>query len=230
MSKIKEADMFEPLKEWLLNTLGCDAVYGEVHDIDVVALCGPVDIAIEMKTSVSMKLLEQVISRMWLANYVYICIPRSVANNLKRSSLVYTLAKVYGFGILSCSVVKSSYVQPICVEIPARYQRFRHKRGLLRHYITPYHEHTIGGATSKEKNSQYQQTIKRLKAEMKYRCDMSTTGWISINELLDHVETHYANPKASVAATLLEDWNSDWCESKIIDRKRMYRYIGGNNG
>lgn len=39
----------------------------------------------------------------------------------------------------------------------------------------------------------------------------------------DYCETYYSNPKPSLNSTLQAKWNSDWCESKVINRKRYFR-------
>ena len=47
--------------------------------------------------------------------------------------------------------------------------------------------------------------------------------WVTVDDILDHCDTHYRNPKASVMATLKEKWNQDWCESKLENRRRYFR-------
>ena len=39
--------------------------------------------------------------------------------------------------------------------------------------------------------------------------------WVTVDEILEHCETHYRNPKASVMATLKEKWNQQSaCETQ----------------
>ena len=48
--------------------------------------------------------------------------------------------------------------------------------------------------------------------------------WVCVDEILKHVETHWASPKPSLAADLRAHYNKDWCEWKRFGRKTMYRY------
>ena len=65
----------------------------------------------------------------------------------------------------------------------------------------------------------YSITIDKIKAYMRSRED----DWVTVDEILEHCETHYRNPRASVTATLKEKWNQDWCETKLENRRRVFR-------
>lgn len=56
---MKESDLFEPLKRFLLNQVHCQNVYAEAGLYDVVALKGNVTIVVEMKKHLNFKVLEQ---------------------------------------------------------------------------------------------------------------------------------------------------------------------------
>jgi hypothetical protein len=80
-----ESDMYPYVKEYLLQ-LGYK-VSGEVGSCDVVAKDGETLIAVEMKRSLSMKLLLQGIERQEFCNGVYLALPvegSSFPRNLKR--------------------------------------------------------------------------------------------------------------------------------------------------
>ena len=72
---MKESDLFEPLKEFLHQEMGCQQVYAEVNDIDAVGKHGDVYIGIEMKTSLNFKVIEQAINRKSIVDYVFILVP-----------------------------------------------------------------------------------------------------------------------------------------------------------
>lgn len=52
--------------------------------------------------------------------------------------------------------------------------------------------------------------------------------WATIEEILNHCETYYSNPKPSLNATLQAKWNSDWCEYKVVNRKNFSEFERNN--
>ena len=76
--KIKESDLFPAVKEWL-EERGYE-VYSEVEcgtrRADVVGKCGNLITVVEMKTTLSLDLIEQAFRWKRLANYVYVAIPK----------------------------------------------------------------------------------------------------------------------------------------------------------
>lgn len=58
---------------------------------------------------------------------------------------------------------------------------------------------------------------------------MRRKDWVSVDEIVASVETHYRNPRVSVGDTLLAHWNASWCENKKEGRKTYFRLIMGEN-
>lgn len=52
-------------------------------------------------------------------------------------------------------------------------------------------------------------------------------GWRSIKDILDHCETHYASPRASLAKAL-QDFEDDWCEMKKEGRQAVFSIPGSD--
>ncbi|MGF9814306.1 hypothetical protein [Bacillus toyonensis] len=75
MKKLKESDLFAPVKSFLIEN-GCSNVYGEVLGCDVLGLHGTCDIIVELKTTLSFKLIDQALDRLNYGHYVYIAIPQ----------------------------------------------------------------------------------------------------------------------------------------------------------
>jgi hypothetical protein len=210
--KIKESDLYEPVKKFLLES-GCTHVYGEVSDVDVLGLQEKCNIIVELKTSLSFKLIDQAIERTRLGHYVYIAIPKR-KHAIPRC--VKEILAIHKIGLIE--VGKRS----LRVVIPAKYNRTANKRNAylrIRKQIKPYHEEQMGGVKSGEAITDYSITIKNIKEYMKRQ----NGKWITVEEILEHCETHYKNPKPSVMATLKEKWNSTWCETKMENRKRYFR-------
>ena len=72
---MKESELFGPVKKFLLEQ-GCTDVYGEVMNCDVLGINGDINYIVEMKTSLTFKLIDQALKRVRLGQYVYIAIPK----------------------------------------------------------------------------------------------------------------------------------------------------------
>ncbi|MBC1604504.1 hypothetical protein HCJ39_07235 [Listeria rocourtiae] len=60
---MQEKELYEPVRNWLYQHVGCEAVYAEVWDVDVLGTHGACNVLVELKTSLSFKLLDQAIDR-----------------------------------------------------------------------------------------------------------------------------------------------------------------------
>lgn len=209
---MKESDLFAPIKEYLIEEVGCSNVYGEVGSCDVLGIHGPANIIVEMKKNLSFKVIEQAIERRFYGHYVYVAVPKPKSI----SRLVVQILKQHKIGLL---LVKDYRVYK---HLPARYNREILPLANIRSMIKPYHETQVGGVKSGEGKTDYSVTIENIKTFLK-RKTISNEGWVSIDEILERCETHYANPKQSVSVTLREEWNRDWCESKREKGKLYYR-------
>ncbi|ANS52165.1 hypothetical protein BM86_17645 [Bacillus thuringiensis] len=226
MAKVKETDLFAPVKAFLIEN-GCSNVYGEVLGCDVLGINGPCDIIVELKTTLSFKLIDQALDRLNLGHYVYIAIPqrkghipRCVKNILEKNKI----------GLLEIGKDRFSDNIVAHVSIPAKYNRlateWKKKRFKpIRNYIKGYHETQIGGVKGGEDATEYSIMIANIKDFLYYR-----KRWTSIEEILNYCETHYSNPKPSLIATLQAKWNNDWCEHKRDNGKVYFRLAGDLHG
>lgn len=73
MDKIKESDLYQPVKDYL-DSLGYDTK-GEVKACDIAATRGDELIVVELKKGFTMELLYQAIERQKIADSVYVAIP-----------------------------------------------------------------------------------------------------------------------------------------------------------
>lgn len=73
MEKIKESDLYQPVKDYL-DSLGYDTK-GEVKNCDITAVKGDELIVVELKKGFTMELLYQAIERQKLADSVYVAVP-----------------------------------------------------------------------------------------------------------------------------------------------------------
>ncbi|MCT1389826.1 hypothetical protein M4D76_16140 [Peribacillus frigoritolerans] len=209
---MKESDLFAPIKEYLIDEVGCSNVYGEVASCDVLGIHGPANIIVEMKKSLNFKVIEQAIDRRFYGHYMFVAVPKPKSI----SRLAVSILKQHKIGLL---LVDESGVRK---HLPARYNRDIFRLTNIREKIKPYHETQVGGVKSGEGKTDYSVTIENIKTFLK-RKSISNDGWVSIDEILDRCETHYANPKQSVSGTLRAHWNADWCESKREEGKMYFR-------
>lgn len=209
---MKESDLYNPVKEFLIEK-GCVDVYGEVGTCDVLALQGDVNWIVELKTSLSFKLIDQAIERTRIGHFVYIAIPKR-KNGIPRC--VREILTNHHIGLLE--VGKTSVKETI----PANYNPLANKRNAfqrVRKLIRTYSVTQVGGVKSGESITDYSITMDRVK---EFLSEHHGT-WFTADAILESCETHYKNPKQSLTATLQEKWNQEWVETSVIDRRRHFR-------
>lgn len=219
---LKESDLFAPIRAFLLES-GCSEVYGEVIDCDVLGISGASNIIVELKTSLSFKLIDQAIERLRFGHYVYIAVPKR-KNYVPRC--VRKILEDNKIGLLEVDTAREDEFA-VTIMIPARFNRLateNTKKGFnsIREYIKPYSKDQIGGVKGGEGITDYSVMIENIKGFMEYQ---KRGKWVTVDEILEHCETYYANPKPSLMATLQAHWNREWCETKVENRKRFFRFI-----
>jgi len=211
MLNVKESDLFEPLKLFMIETVGCSKVYAEVEECDVLAVCGPVNIAVETKTCLNFKVIDQAVNRKWIAQYIYIAVPKP--KEIHR--IVRSILEQYGIGLL---IYENGSFR---IAVKASYNRYAKKPSEVRAiYIKDYHESQTGGVKSGQHETDYSIMIKNIRRILEIeRRFGNSEGWVTIDKILEDCETHYRNPKPSVMATLKKSWNRAWCETMWVDGK-----------
>lgn len=81
---MKETNLYQPVKSYLEDS--GFVVKAEINQADIVAVKGDYIIIVELKLSISLKLIYQAIERQKIANKVYVCLPKSVLN-LRKSNV-----------------------------------------------------------------------------------------------------------------------------------------------
>jgi hypothetical protein len=214
---MKESDLYRPVKD-ALEQLGYE-VYAEVEygsggkRADVVGYQHPAVCVVEMKTSLTMDLIEQAYKWLPYAHHIYIAIP---ARKKDVPSFVSKLLHQFGIGIMQ--------VTPrgrVVVTQRAKFNRPRHA-SKWKKILRPEHQTWLeGGSQGGGYVTPYKLTIERVRQYL----SRNPHRWFTIREILDHCETHYASPKNSLSKALRE-FEHDWCESKIDDRKLYFRLRG----
>ncbi|MEK3956100.1 MULTISPECIES: hypothetical protein [unclassified Psychrobacillus] len=206
---MKESDMFQPVKDLLHQKLGCAHVYAEVGVYDVVGLLENVNIIVEMKKQMSFKVIEQARRAAGLADYVFVAIPKPKASI---NSMAVSLLKQEGIGLILVGVRGAK------IQFWGRRHRRKGGKG-IRSQIRSHHKETIGGVKSGEGPTEYSVTIEKIKDYLQRK------DWVTVDDIVVNVETHYKNPRASIGTTLKASWNASWCERKKEGRKTYFRLI-----
>lgn len=236
---IKEVELFNPTKQWL--QYRGYKVYSEVVPThmstraDVVGILSPLTTIVELKTSLSLDLLEQAIDWIPHANYIYVSVPKPKKKN-NRGTLAHKILKQYGIGLLEVDVKRNSIE---CILNPKMNRRITSN---VKDSLTEYHEKYSpdGGTKGGGYITDYRITVIKVKemldkvrkgypvyhlGERNFQRVYNVDGYVTIKDILDYCETHYSSPKQSLAYALL-NFENDWCESTKIDRKLYFRSKG----
>lgn len=84
-----------------------------------------------------------------------------------------------------------------------------------------------GGSTGGGFYTPYRGTMQNVRELLERRrkwpgANGDPDGWLTISEILDHCETHYASPKPSLSSAL-RSFEGDWCEWKKENGKLWFR-------
>lgn len=229
---MKESDLSVVAKQFLKDQ-GCEELYGEVYNIDLVGINKSIIYAIELKTTLNIKVMEQAAKRKEVANYVYVAVPADkLPNYFHGLNEVYKLFFKYnGIGLIkiypeqkTSGLIETTF-RYYQVLIHAKINRYnQYKRYLIANLVDERRD-MDGGLQTSEIDSPYKRMINEVKEYMakEKRINQETNGWLSIDQIVKAclvVKQHYANPKAGLRATLNAPFNASWCERN----NNMYRY------
>jgi hypothetical protein len=148
--KIKESDLYLPIKSFLSN-LGYE-VKGEIKDCDIVAKKDDSLIIIELKLNLNITLLLQAVERFTLADVVYIAIPKQCSLFKKQSKQVKKLIARLGLGLIVVDMQKDQQYVEI-ISDPKDYQPRKNKRkqeALIKEFSNRVGDTHKGGSTRRQ--------------------------------------------------------------------------------
>ncbi|MBE0700964.1 MAG: hypothetical protein IH571_04690 [Acholeplasmataceae bacterium] len=145
-----ETELFAPIKSYL-ESQGY-VVKGEVKSIDVFAMKGETSIAVELKTTISLKLIYQAIDRQKIADAVYIAFPKTAVKRHQSSfrSLVL-LCKRLTLGMMSVDKTKVEILleaKPYDLNISKK-RNIKKKTTILKEYSNRETNVNLGGTKDK---------------------------------------------------------------------------------
>lgn len=212
---MKESDLFVYLKNYF-EVNPSNEIFTEVVGLfggrpDIVVRNKKLITIIEMKTTLSMDLLEQVMNWRYRANYIYIAIPRP---KKMINRFAYNILKENGIGILYVEIPKSKVEMEFLNngEIEHRYYVTEYLRPKLFRVNSENWEDKLkdiyrcennieGGSRGKGYNTPYKAMIHDVKKYI-HRNKNAPIPLKELIETLSCVRQHYSNPKASLYSAL----------------------------
>lgn len=222
MGKIKETDLFFPVKEWL-EEHGYD-VYSEIENdynwgrADVVGVCGPIVAVVQLKSALSVNVIGQAIGWLPYANLVYVGVPRG-KNGVNPHAA--KILKHFGVGIFQVAcyrVLGKDYWN--CAEY-AKAKFNRHAVTDWKDKLTEeYKNNPPGGHAGGGYLTRYRLMMNNVR---KFVEEQTSDGrWLTIEQILEHCWTYYRHPKQALARALLKI-EKDWCEVGKVNGKLVFR-------
>lgn len=147
---MKETELYEPVKRLLVEQ-GYE-VKAEVKDIDILGYKDDVYLAVELKTSFSMKLIYQAIDRQKTMDIVYIAIPKTALpkSRTQYRQMIYLLKRLE----IGCIIVNEQHAEVILEttvydieKSRARYKK--RKQIILKEYHLRKNTLNVGGSKGK---------------------------------------------------------------------------------
>lgn len=247
---MKETDLAMPLKK-LFEEVGY-VVYSEVQGkwftkrADMIVTNDDSLIAIELKTSLSFKVIDQ--ARFWkkYADYVYVVVPKT---KTKRSITAIETLENLGIGLIEVDLVgytklvnkenidPKAYleVMPVIVN-PIKNKVTERNRKQFENLSEEHKTWAIGGSQSKGSKyvTGYSLLMNDVYAFLREQLDCDNEGWVTHNDIYSHllenssdrVKNHYTgkNPEQSLKQALIKFENEE-LETIILQNKWYVRIL-----
>jgi len=146
-NKIKESDLYQPIKNYL-QCLDYE-VKGEIKNCDIVAKKNEQIIIVELKLSLNITLLLQAVDRFSLSDIVYIAIPKECTVYKKQNKQVKKLIKRLAIGLIVVDIQQEQQYVEVVFD-PQDYMPRKNKRkqgALLKEFNQRIGDTQKGGST-----------------------------------------------------------------------------------
>lgn len=149
MNKIRETDLFAPIKELLEKN--DFKVCGEVNNCDIVAMKEDEVIIVELKTGITLELIFQAIKRQRMNENVYIGVPRLKVMGTKKWKDYILLMKRLGLGLIVVTLHETPYaeiwLEPSVFDLIKSMKRGkRKKQKLIKEFSGRNFDANVGGS------------------------------------------------------------------------------------
>lgn len=212
---MKEIDLAKPVVNWLIDQHW--DVYQEVTSAggiaDIMAVRAGKLWIIECKTSLTFAVLEQ--ASHWRAHYRSIAVPWS---DSRGRDVAYDIAHDYlKLGVLTVKA-KNNYVNQLKTP-PLMREYHRYAKRIMGELCDELKTRCPAGSISGDRFTPYRRTMEAVRDYIYHH------PGCTINEIIKGIDRyHYANDKSAMGSikAALENWESSWCEVKIVDGKPAY--------
>lgn len=161
-----EADLYPPLKAFL-ECQGYE-VKGEVGDCDVVARRDDEIVVVELKRTLTLKLVLQAVDRLALSEVVYLCVPASAPGLKSDRKSMLKLLRMLGLGLVVVELDVADGLVEVMLD-PGEYRPKINKRRQTR--LLGEFAHRVGdptkGGTRGQKMTVFRQRALRLAAYLR---------------------------------------------------------------
>lgn len=248
---VKESDLFEPLYNYFTNTnwevfSEVEAYYGYKR-ADIICRNEKQLIAIEMKTSLSMDVMEQAINWVGSADFIFVAIPKK---KREHSWLALSILKQYGIGLIEIDLVKygrlkrkgfqeeSTKAEDYALKMTFGKKHEVTKKRTFSRLLEEHKTWAVGGSTSKGSKyvTPYALVMNDAYAYLRQELDnMNTDGWVTAKMIWEHlkenskpiVRNHYKDPVRGITQAFRKYEDGDIEEIKI-GRTSYYRIMDGS--
>ena len=176
MAKIKESDLFLPLKKYLIEA-GYD-VKAEVNGCDITASKAEEIIIIELKLSLNLALILQAIDRQKISDSVYVAVPApSQRTHRIRLNKIKKLLKRLELGLIYVDSGSKQIVKIIFhPQSWQRRQQTKRRRALLKEISLRSGNNNIGGTRGKKLLTAYRENALKIAAYLEILGEHSPAG------------------------------------------------------
>ncbi|WP_102262773.1 DUF2161 domain-containing phosphodiesterase [Mesobacillus jeotgali] len=182
MTKIYEADLYEPLRKHFIKQ--GYRVNGEVHDCDLTAVKDEELIIVELKLNLNIDLLLQATRRQRLTDLVYIAIPKPKRISRKRWNDIIQLVKRLELGLIIVSFSGNRKSVEIKVH-PEPYKRMtskntRKKTALIKEIEGRSADYNIGGSNKTKIMTAYKENCIQIACYLEKLGQMSPKALVAL--------------------------------------------------
>lgn len=156
-----ETELYQPIK-YLLENEGYH-IKAEIGNIDIFGTKNDFSIAVELKTTISLKLIYQAVDRLNAASFVYIAVPQTaIVAHKKQMKYLRVLLKKLNIGLISVDHQKAS----ILIENPFKESSLKNSRTskkkekLIKEFNTRENHQNVGGTKEKRITAYKEKAIK----------------------------------------------------------------------
>lgn len=156
-----ETDLFSPVKV-LFESLGYH-IKGEVGALDVFGVSYHDSIAVELKLTITLKLIYQAIDRQKIADNVYVAVPNeAIRRHKKQYQSFVSLLKRLNIGLIVIDKDEASFIlEPNLDDVPAISKHKRKSKHVLSEFNRRENHQNIGGTKGK-KITAYKESVIRV--------------------------------------------------------------------